>query len=85
MLSTLLLYVLSDQMERIWKAVAKYNSLTVQQLGVAEMVALNGFICGLNESELGQLEPNSFMLVSLLLQYQAVLSPLVNVLCLLYQ
>lgn len=72
-------------MERIWKAVAKYNNLTVQQLGVAEMVALNGFICGLNASEVGQLEPNSLMFVLLLLQYKAVLSPLVNVLCLLYR
>ncbi|XP_029694694.1 otoancorin [Takifugu rubripes] len=49
------------QMGRIWKAVAKHNNLTVQQLGVSEMVALNGFICGLDASEVGQLEPNSFI------------------------
>lgn len=55
-------------MGRIWKAVAKHNNLTVQQLGVSEMVALNGFICGLDASEVGQMEPNSFMLVLLLLQ-----------------
>lgn len=72
-------------MEGIWKAVAKYNNLTAQQLGVPEMVALNGFICGLTASEVGQLEPNSFMLVLLLLQYKAVVLPLVSVLCLLYQ
>lgn len=66
-------------MEQIWKAVAKYNNLTAQQLGVPEMVALNGFICGLNASEVGQLEPNSFMLVMLLLQHKAAVFPLVNV------
>lgn len=56
-------YVLSVQVEWVWKAVAKYNNLTAQQLGAAEMVALNRFICGLNSSEIGQLEPNAFMLV----------------------
>lgn len=54
-------------MARVWKAVAKFNKLTARQLGVSEMVALNGFICGLNASEVAQLEPNSFMLVMLLL------------------
>lgn len=63
MLITLLLYVLSDQREWVWKAVAKYNNLTSWQLGAAEMVALNGFICGLNANEIGRLEPNIFMSV----------------------
>lgn len=56
-------YVLSAQAECVWKAVAQYNNLTAQQLGAAEMVALNTFICGLNSSEIGALEPNAFMLV----------------------
>lgn len=50
-------------MKWVWKAVAKYNNLTARQLGAAEMVALNSFICGLNSSEIGELEPKAFMLV----------------------
>lgn len=39
------------------------------------MVALNGFICGLNANEIGRLEPNSFMSVLQLLQYNAAVFP----------
>lgn len=56
-------YVLSAQVEWVWRAVAKYNNLTAGQLGAAEMVALNRFICGLNSSEIGELDPKAFMLV----------------------
>lgn len=72
-------------MEWVWKAVAKYNNLMAWQLGAAEMVALNGFICGLNASEVGELEPNSFMLVLHLLRRSAAVFLLVTTLCLLYQ
>lgn len=59
----MLLNALSVQMEWVWRAVAKYNNLRVPELGAAEMVALNGFICGLSSSEIGELEPNAFMSV----------------------
>ncbi|XP_070768533.1 otoancorin [Enoplosus armatus] len=49
-----------SQMEAVWKGVAKRNNLTAQQLGATEMVALNRFICGLNSSEIGQLNINAF-------------------------
>ncbi|XP_070822799.1 otoancorin-like [Chaetodon trifascialis] len=49
-----------SQMEALWKGVAKYNNLTAQQLGAAEMVALSRFICGLNASEIGQLNVDAF-------------------------
>lgn len=58
-------YVLPVQVGLVWKAVAKYNNLVAQQLGAAEMVALNSFICGLNASEIGELDPKAFMLVAL--------------------
>lgn len=58
-------YVLSVQVESVWKAVAKHNNLVAQQLGAAEMVALNSFICGLNASEIAELDPKAFMLVVL--------------------
>lgn len=58
-------YVLPVQVELVWKAVAKYNKLVAQRLGAAEMVALNSFICGLNASEIGELDPKAFMLVVL--------------------
>lgn len=64
-LITMLPYVLSVQVQCIWKAVAKYNNLTAQQLGAAEMVALNSFICGLTSSEIRELDPKAFMLVVL--------------------
>lgn len=50
-------------MEPVWKGVAKYNNLTAQQLGAAEIVALNRFICGLNSSEIGQLNIDAFKFV----------------------
>ena len=56
-------YVLFVQLQRVWRAVASYNNLTAQQLGAAEMVALNTFICGLNSSEIAKLEPKALMLV----------------------
>lgn len=49
------------------------------------MVALNGFICGLNTSEIGQLEPNSFMSVLQLLQYNAAVFLQATIVCLVYQ
>ncbi|KAK2844585.1 hypothetical protein Q5P01_011244 [Channa striata] len=49
-----------SQMEAVWKAVAKYNNLTAQQLGAAEIVALNQFICGLNSSEIGYVNKEAF-------------------------
>ncbi|XP_037640501.1 otoancorin isoform X2 [Sebastes umbrosus] len=49
-----------SQMELVWKAVAEYNNLTAQQLGAAEMVALSQFICGLNSSEIEQLNLDAF-------------------------
>ncbi|XP_045900376.1 otoancorin [Micropterus dolomieu] len=49
-----------SQMGSVWKGVAKYNNLTAQQLGATDMVALNQFICGLNASEIRQLNLNAF-------------------------
>ncbi|XP_026173158.1 uncharacterized protein LOC113136499 isoform X2 [Mastacembelus armatus] len=39
----------------VWKAVAKYNNLTAQHLGAAEIAALGQILCGLNSSEMEQL------------------------------
>ena len=50
-------------MESVWKGVAKYNNLTAEQLRAADIVALNRFICGLNSSEIGQLNVNAFKFV----------------------
>lgn len=50
-------------MESVWKGVAKYNNLTAQQLGAADMVALNRFICGLNSNEIEQLNMDAFKFV----------------------
>ncbi|XP_035528068.1 otoancorin [Morone saxatilis] len=49
-----------SQMEPVWKGVAKYNNLTAQQLGATEMVSLSQFICGLNSTEIGQLNMDAF-------------------------
>ncbi|XP_040901377.1 uncharacterized protein otoa [Toxotes jaculatrix] len=49
-----------SQMEPVWRGVADYNNLTAQQLGAAEMVALNQFICGLSSSEIQQLNKEDF-------------------------
>ncbi|KAM6909657.1 otoancorin [Xenentodon cancila] len=49
-----------SQMESVWKSVGKYNNLTAEQLSAAEMVALNRFICGLNSSEIKQLNVDAF-------------------------
>ncbi|XP_071326560.1 otoancorin [Trachinotus anak] len=49
-----------SQMEPLWKGAAKYNNLTAQQLGAAEMVSLNRFICGLNTGEIKQLNKEAF-------------------------
>ncbi|XP_051261887.1 otoancorin isoform X2 [Dicentrarchus labrax] len=49
-----------SQMEPVWKAVAKYNNLTAEQLGATEMVSLSQFICGLNSREIGQLNMDAF-------------------------
>lgn len=50
-------------MEAVWKGVAKYNNLTAQQLGAADIVALNQFICGLNSSEIESLNKDAFKFV----------------------
>lgn len=52
-------------MTSVWKAVAKHNGLSVQQLGSVEMVELDRFICGLTSSELRQLDLDHFKLVPL--------------------
>ncbi|KAM9722820.1 otoancorin [Menidia menidia] len=49
-----------SQMEPMWKAVAKYNNLTAEQLGAAEMVTLNRFICGLKPDEIRKLNMDAF-------------------------
>ncbi|XP_039662071.1 otoancorin [Perca fluviatilis] len=49
-----------SQMKPVWKGVAKYNNLTVQHLKAEDIVALNQFICGLNSSEIRQLNMTAF-------------------------
>ncbi|XP_030249655.1 otoancorin isoform X1 [Sparus aurata] len=49
-----------SQMEPVWKGFAKYNNLTAEQLDAADMVALGRFICGLNSSEIEQLDGDAF-------------------------
>ncbi|XP_017280554.3 otoancorin [Kryptolebias marmoratus] len=49
-----------SQVKSVWRGVANYNNLTVELLGAAEMVGLSRFICGLNSSELSQLDKNAF-------------------------
>ncbi|XP_030604953.1 stereocilin-like [Archocentrus centrarchus] len=49
-----------SQMESLWRGVARYNNLTAQQLGAAEMVSLNRLICGLSSNEIGQLSLDAF-------------------------
>uniref|UniRef100_A0A3B4Y8Y5 Otoancorin n=1 Tax=Seriola lalandi dorsalis TaxID=1841481 RepID=A0A3B4Y8Y5_SERLL len=49
-----------SQMELVWRAVAKYNTLTAQQLGTTDMVTLNRFICGLTSGEIKQLDKDAF-------------------------
>ncbi|XP_023117628.2 stereocilin [Amphiprion ocellaris] len=50
-----------SQMESVWRAVAKYDNLTAQQLDTADIVTLNRFICGLNSDEIKQLSVDAFM------------------------
>ena len=50
-------------MESVWKGVARYNNLTVQQLRAAEMVTLNQFICGFDSSKIEQLNKEAFKFV----------------------
>uniref|UniRef100_UPI0037E7AB85 otoancorin n=1 Tax=Semicossyphus pulcher TaxID=241346 RepID=UPI0037E7AB85 len=50
-----------SEMAPMWRAVAKYNNLTAQQLGDSEMVTLNQFICGLDSVEIKQLNKDVFM------------------------
>lgn len=50
-------------MKAVWKGVAKYNNLTVQHLEAEDIVALNQFICGLNSSEIKQLNMAAFKCV----------------------
>lgn len=50
-------------MQPVWKGIAKHNNLIAQQLVAADMVALNRFICGLNASEIQQLNIDAFKFV----------------------
>ncbi|KAM7383470.1 hypothetical protein PAMP_003118 [Pampus punctatissimus] len=54
------LSIKATEMRSVWKGVAKHNNLTAQQLGAAEMVALNRFLCGLSSSEIQQLNMDAF-------------------------
>ncbi|XP_029958451.1 uncharacterized protein otoa [Salarias fasciatus] len=49
-----------SQMKSVWRGVAQRNNLKAPDLGPAEMVALNRFICGLNSSEIQQLSKEAF-------------------------
>ncbi|XP_078027669.1 otoancorin isoform X2 [Epinephelus lanceolatus] len=49
-----------SQMKSVWRGVAKYNNLTAQQLGAADMVELNQFMCGLDPDEISQLDMDAF-------------------------
>ncbi|XP_042279656.1 otoancorin [Thunnus maccoyii] len=49
-----------SQIQSVWKSVAKLNNLKAHQLGAAEMVALNRFICGLSPNEIQQLNLDAF-------------------------
>ncbi|XP_034553551.1 otoancorin [Notolabrus celidotus] len=49
-----------SKMEPVWRAVAKYNNLTAEQLGDAELVSLNQFICGMSSSEIMQINKDAF-------------------------
>ncbi|CAI5662320.1 unnamed protein product [Oreochromis niloticus] len=49
-----------SQMESLWRGIAKYNNLTAQQLGAADMVSLNRLICGLSSGEIRQLNISAF-------------------------
>lgn len=50
-------------MESVWKGASKYNNLTVKQLKAADMVMLSRFICGLDSTEIRQLNIDAFKLV----------------------
>lgn len=54
---------MTQQMTPVWKGVANYNSLSARLLEASDMVALNRFICGLNSSEITQLNTSTFMYV----------------------
>ncbi|KAM3613542.1 uncharacterized protein V6R79_001145 [Siganus canaliculatus] len=49
-----------SKMKAVWKGAAQYNNLTAESLGAAEMVSLDCFICGLDSSEIGQLNMDAF-------------------------
>lgn len=49
-----------SQMESVWKGASKYNNLTVKQLKAADMVMLSRFICGLDSTEIRQLNIDAF-------------------------
>ncbi|XP_010785321.1 otoancorin [Notothenia coriiceps] len=49
-----------SQMESVWKGASKYNSLTAKQLKAADMVMLSRFICGLDSTEIRQLNIDAF-------------------------
>ncbi|KAI4810674.1 hypothetical protein KUCAC02_013611 [Chaenocephalus aceratus] len=49
-----------SQMESVWKGASKYNNLTVKQLKAADMVMLSRFICGLDPTEIRQLNIDAF-------------------------
>ncbi|KAM6995321.1 otoancorin [Tautogolabrus adspersus] len=49
-----------SQMEVVWMGVARYDNITVQQLGAADLVSLNQFICGLSSNEINQINVDAF-------------------------
>ncbi|XP_077383973.1 otoancorin isoform X2 [Festucalex cinctus] len=49
-----------SQLRAVWKSVSKRAELTAQQLKTFHMVALNQFMCGLNASEIAQLDAYAF-------------------------
>ncbi|KAG7475667.1 hypothetical protein JOB18_035395 [Solea senegalensis] len=50
----------ASQVTSVWKAIAKNDNLTAQRLGVTEIVTLDQFLCGLNTSEIRQLDKEAF-------------------------
>ncbi|KAJ0065976.1 hypothetical protein NL108_001188 [Boleophthalmus pectinirostris] len=48
------------QVIAVWKAAAKFNSLTPAGLAASDMVALSRFMCGLNAEEIKQLNVTAF-------------------------
>ncbi|XP_030014229.1 otoancorin [Sphaeramia orbicularis] len=50
-----------SQLVPVWKGIGTFNNWTAEQLEATDMVALNRFICGLNSSEIRQLNTSAFI------------------------